>query len=109
MVIRMKAFDTSKALENALSECGYRRPNSERFEEYLESLIEHEDAILPKHLLRQFHKLYISALFDPLVNEIQHIFKFDLNFKSNVIFLSKPFTIEKLRDLNRTINKIIAQ
>lgn len=72
MIIRMKAFDTSKALENALNECGYRRPSSERLEEHLESLIEHEDAILPKHLLRQFHKLYISAVFDPQVKQNQN-------------------------------------
>lgn len=81
---RMKAFETSKHLEYALIEFGYRRPMSMKFEEFVDNLLKIEDDTLPKEMLREFSRFYLWAMLDPM--------KFD-----NV----------ELRKLNRLINRII--
>ena len=72
--------------ENALSECGYRRLMSKKFEEYIDEdlVLNTDDKTLPKSLLNDFVVLYIWAMHDPM-----------------------EFTRDKLRKLNQLINKII--
>ncbi|CAF0764551.1 unnamed protein product [Brachionus calyciflorus] len=84
-IIRMKAFEVSKNLENALFECGYRRPLSTKFEDFIETLVNlNDDFILEKNSLQEFNKLFIWAMMDPM--------KFDN---------------EQLRSLNKLINSMI--
>jgi hypothetical protein len=52
----------------ALTEYGHRRPVSLKFEEFIDSLINYKDDSLPKDLLREFSKLYLWAMLDPMVN-----------------------------------------
>lgn len=86
-VLRMKAFEVSKNLENALAECGYIRAMSKKFENFInDDLINQEcdDKALPKTLLNDFVDLYLWAMHDPM-----------------------PFDCKRLRKLNQLINKII--
>lgn len=86
-VYRMKAFEVSKSLENALAECGYFRGMSKKLEDYINDDIldpSCDDKALPKTLLNDFVDLYLWAMHDPI-----------------------PFNREKLRKLNQLINKII--
>lgn len=86
-LIRMKAFEVSRNLENALAECGYIRGMSKKLEDYITDDLIHpdcDDKALPKTLLTDFVDLYITAMQDPM-----------------------SFPNEKLRKLNQLINKII--
>ena len=54
--------------ENALYQCGYTRPLTTKFEEFIESLINSkDDFVLEKNLLEEFNKLYVWAMLDPMV------------------------------------------
>lgn len=81
----MKAFDTSKHLENALYCCGYSKPSGVKFEQFLINLIENDlENSLPKKSFKEFILYYKWILHDP-----------------------KTFRIDDLRAMNYLINKLI--
>lgn len=67
-VLRLKAFDTCKNVENALVDCGYLRPIGKKFEEFLIDLVNDDNCKIPKNLFKQLIAYYKWILSDPKVS-----------------------------------------
>ncbi|RNA17412.1 hypothetical protein BpHYR1_026740 [Brachionus plicatilis] len=98
-IIRMKAFEVSKNLENALFECGYRRQLATKFEDFIEYLINlNDDFVLDRNSLQEFNKLFVWAMLDPMKFDNEELRKMNklINIIIERLTLKKPLIKDKI-------------